>query len=141
MESLLFRLLPGRCPICSGGRSRHRNIATRCSSNQRQQLAAAAAVSCGPNQLFRALAGTAAVVALPPVCTFWVFFSRWQPPPNLASAASSSTLICVPGLGLSGGDSHRPFCERTALYDSLTGTLAAVAACVSSGRVRRKSQF
>ena len=39
-------------PRCSEGRSRHRNTATRCISNRRQQLAAAAADCCSPNHLY-----------------------------------------------------------------------------------------
>ena len=34
---------------------------------------------------------------------------------------------------LSGADSHLPLCERTASYDSCTGTLAAAAACAVCG--------
>ena len=89
-------LLPGRRPICSEGRSRHRNTATRCSSNRRQQLAAAAAVCCIPNHLICTLAGTAVVVALLLVCTFWVYFLAGSHRPKIASAACpSTTLTCV----------------------------------------------
>ena len=83
-------------------------------------------------------------MALPPlVRTFWVSVLAGTHPQKPCQRGFFFYFdFCLRSRGLSDADSHRLFCERTASYDSYTGTLAAAAACVSSsGRVRLKFHF
>ena len=84
----------GCAPLVRGGRSRHRNAATRCSSNQRQQLAAAAAVEVPTTVIIMyacwdsSRRGSAA-------CLYGLgLFSRWQPPPKTCQRGVFYSDLC-----------------------------------------------
>ena len=97
---LFFLLFPRLRPICPGGRSRHRNTATRCSSNRRQQIVTAAAVVVPTNyDVLLLQRQQSSWLCCHLFVRFGSLFSPAPTPKNLASAASSSTSIFVSGLG------------------------------------------
>ena len=106
--------LPLGCAPFVRRRCRHCNTATRCSSNHRQQLAAAAAVVVPTSFGVRLLKGQQ---------SSWLFlliarlglFSRWQPPPKTCQRGFFLySDMCPRSRGCPDACSHGPFCDPAA---------------------------